>query len=147
MDTLMIRKLLKKFKCFKGVFPSDQLPYKTELPLNIIVNTDPSTKPGQHWVCICINKKRVGYYFDSFGINPFVEDIIKFLNKRCVKWSYNKQCIQNITSSTCGHYCVLYIIHRCQNISNRKFFSRFKKRTITNDRKMLKIFKNFSLAV
>ena len=147
MDTLLIRKLLKKFKCFKGVFPCDLLPYDEKLPLNIIVNTDPSHLPGQHWVCISIEKNGFGQYFDSFGIEPFKEEIIDFLDKKCTKgWRHNKVAPQNITSITCGHYCVLYIIFMCQNLTNEDFVQRFSSITLDNDRRMLSIFRNFSLA-
>ena len=70
MDTLTIKKLLKSYNCFKGVFPCDRVPYKAKLPLNIIINTDPSNKPGTHWVCVSIDKNGRGFYFDSFGFPP-----------------------------------------------------------------------------
>jgi len=146
MDTVTIRKLLKTFKCFKGVFPCDQRPYSTKLPLNIIVNTDPSYKPGEHWISISINKQGKGEYFDSFGLPPIVDDIIKFLEYNCSSgWTYNKKTLQNITSQTCGNYCVLYIIFKCQNYSLRSYLAKFSAVSIKNDKKIQTIFKNFSL--
>ena len=146
MDTSMIRKLFKNYKCFKGVFPCDQLPYNLSLPLNIIVNTDPSYLPGEHWVCISINKNGFGQYFDSFGLYPIKEEIFKFLEEKCYNgWSYNQVTLQNINSNTCGNYCVLYIIYMCENLTNEDFISRFNENTIENDEKMRRIFKNFSL--
>ena len=145
MDTTTIRKLLKTFKCFKGVFPSDKLPYQAKLPLNIIVNTDPSHKPGQHWVSISINAQGFGYYFDSFGLPPLVNNIIEFLNtKSTAGWKYNKYQIQNVNSSTCGNYCVLFIIFKCSNQSEKKFLRHFGRDTMKNDINMKRIFKNFS---
>src|SRR5687767_13026648 len=118
MNTLIIRQLLKEYNCFKGAYPCDQLPYKNELPLHVIANTDPAHLPGQHWVCISINKQGKGKYFDSFGLPPLKQDIFEILEKKCVKgWSYNKIALQNVTSETCGHYCVLYIIFKCQGLS------------------------------
>jgi hypothetical protein len=147
MDTLMIRKLLKKFKCFKGVYPLDKLPYNKKLPLNIIINTDPSNMPGEHWVCVCINKSGKGEYFDSFGLPPYKKEIFDFLQKKCVKgWRYNRITLQSMTSSTCGNYCVLYIIFRCQNLPKEKLFCNFNSNTLENDRRMLEIFKNFKKA-
>ena len=146
MDTLMIRKLLKAFPCFKGVFPCDELPYHQNLPLNIIVNTDPSYKPGTHWICISIKKNGEGFYFDSFGLPPLKKEIVDFLVTKCKRWRFNQVSLQNITSKTCGHYCVLFIIFKCQNLTNENFISQFKDDTIENDKKMLAIFKNFSLA-
>jgi hypothetical protein len=146
MDSLTIKKLLKTFSCFKGVFPSDMLPYKASLPINIIVNTDPSHMPGEHWVSISINKNGIGEYFDSFGLPPFKRDIIDFLEKKCEKWSYNQYSLQNIKSNTCGHYCVLNVIYRCQGLSNKRFLLNFNNNTLNNDKRMKNIFGNFSLA-
>ena len=146
MDTISIKNFLKNYTCFKGVFPSDRLPYRADLPLHIIVNTDPSNKPGQHWVCVSIDKLGRGYYFDSFGLPPMVNEIEKFLNQRAVKgWKFNKLKIQNALSSTCGNYCVLYIIFKCVGISQTTFLKQFVRNSKQNDIKMLKLFKNFTL--
>ena len=147
MDTIIIRKLLKSFKCFKGVYPLDMLPYKQKLPVNIIVNTDPSYKPGEHWVCICIDKNGVGRYFDSFGLPPLKREIFEYLQYKCIRgWDYNKVTLQSMTSTTCGHYCVLYIIFRCQGLTNEQFLSKFNSNTLENDKRMKQIFSKFSLA-
>ena len=70
METNIISKLLKNFKCFKGVYPLDKLPDIIKLPINIIINTDPSYMPGEHWVSLSINKDCYGEYFDSLGLPP-----------------------------------------------------------------------------
>jgi hypothetical protein len=38
---------------FQGVFSRDTLPSKPRL---LICNTDPSDKPGQHWIAIYVDK-------------------------------------------------------------------------------------------
>ena len=38
-------------------------------PHLLVCNTDPSDKPGQHWVCIHVEDGH-GEYFDSFGRRP-----------------------------------------------------------------------------
>ena len=70
MDTLIIRKLLSIFPCFKGVYPLDLIPSVKKMPSAIIINTHPSHKPGEHWVCVLIDKYGFGEYFDSFGLPP-----------------------------------------------------------------------------
>ena len=145
MNSNTIRRLLKSYSCFKGVFPSDRLPYDQPLPLRIIVNTDPHNKPGQHWVGISIDKLGVGYYFDSFGLPPLVDDIYKFITSRATAgWSYNKNHIQDVTSSTCGKYCVIFIIFMCNNLSHKFFIRQFGYNTRANDIKITKIIDNFS---
>ena len=145
MDSLTIKKLLRKYKCFKGVFPSDKLPFSEKLPLNIIVNTDPSDRPGQHWIAISINNVGRGYYFDSFGFPPLVENIYKFINLKSTKgWSYNKKQIQDIKATTCGKYCILFIIFTCNNMNHKKFIDIFAFNTPENERKIGDIFKTLS---
>ncbi len=44
--------------CFIGTYSRDRLPKIVEsLPVGLVVNTDPSDQPGQHWVAIFINKR------------------------------------------------------------------------------------------
>lgn len=145
MDTILIKRLLKSFNCFKGVYSSDNLPYDEELPLNIIVNTDPSNRPGEHWVAISINKNGKGEYFDSFGLPPLVPSIKKFLYSKCNNGCfYNNVQLQNIFSTTCGHYCVLFIIYHCQGYETKQMISKFNSNTPDNDIRINEIFNNFS---
>ena len=37
---------------FADVLPSDRLPAKIRKPKGFILNTDPSNKPGTHWVAM-----------------------------------------------------------------------------------------------
>ena len=135
MDTVLIKKLLKTFKCFKGVYSSDNIPQFTNFPIHIIVNTDPSYKKGEHWVAISINENGFGEYFDSFGLPPLKKDLFNFMTKNCKNsWIYNKLCLQNVTSTTCGHYCVLYTMFRCSGKSTRDFLMRFSTNQLKNDK-------------
>jgi len=36
-------------------------------PCLLVVNTNPASRPGRHWVCICMEKDGRREYFDSFG--------------------------------------------------------------------------------
>jgi hypothetical protein len=54
-------------RVFQGVFSSDMLPPNHRL---LVCNTDPSTRPGQHWIAIYVDENRCGEYFDSFGQSP-----------------------------------------------------------------------------
>ena len=73
---------------FLGVLACDQLPkhgvYK--YPAMLIVNTHPSSIPGEHWLAVYITKDRHGYFFDSFGNSPdkFPKEINSFLVKKTV---------------------------------------------------------------
>jgi len=69
MNTIEIEKLLSatcKYD-FQGVYSIDTLPPKPKL---LVCNTDPSTKPGRHWISIYVSEDERGEYFDSFGRPP-----------------------------------------------------------------------------
>jgi len=57
------RFLRRHLEDFDGVFSVDTLPAKPHL---LVCNTDPSYRPGRHWICIFVEDGR-GKYFDSFG--------------------------------------------------------------------------------
>jgi hypothetical protein len=69
-------------RVFQGVFSSDMLPQNPRL---LVCNTDPSTKPGQHWIAIHVDENGCREYFDSFGQSPnkVFED---YMNKYCCEW-------------------------------------------------------------
>ena len=82
MNTTEIRDILENQDwCtpdkFAGVFPSNRLPRPLPIRMQfMIVNLDPSTGPGTHWVAIVLEKKNGGYkgeYFDSYGLAPVVK--------------------------------------------------------------------------
>ena len=71
MNTEEIDRILRR-QCardFDGVFSVHTLPDRPRL---LVCNTDPSYRPGRHWVAICMKDGR-GEYFDSFGRRPSAE--------------------------------------------------------------------------
>jgi hypothetical protein len=116
MDTIqltsILQEALKNSRCyFGGVFPRDKLPKKfEEYPVALVVNTDPSYKSGEHWVALYINSENDYEYFDSFGLLPLTYEL-QMPNATVV----NKNTIQSLSSMTCGHFCVFYLVHRPNN--------------------------------
>ena len=54
-------------RIFKGVYSRDKLPrYRMKKPSLLIVNTDHSKGPGEHWICIFVGINNVIEYWDSF---------------------------------------------------------------------------------
>lgn len=135
MDGLTLDTLMKKDRhiapFFEGVFASDTLPRQLhKRPALLIANTDPITKPGQHWVAFYIGKHGEGEFWDSYGMPPVVPNHKKFLNRLCKKWTYNHMSLQALDSEVCGEYCVLYLVHRAHGITLHAFLKKF----FTSDR-------------
>ena len=89
---------------FDGIFSADTLNSITQRPELIICNTDPSDKPGEHWVLFFFKGKSVDFY-DSLGrdINYYGSLFLDFIKNFAHDY---KQCIrrtQPIHSSLCGH--------------------------------------------
>lgn len=145
MDNWSIELLLKSFPCYQGVYALNKIPKLKKLPCAIIINTDPSSKPGQHWVSVMIDEEGNGEYFDSFGVQPYLKEIIHYLDNSCSNgWCYNPIALQSTFSTTCGHYCVLYVMLRCLGYTYDEYINKFSCNTLENDSIMIKIFGNYS---
>jgi hypothetical protein len=94
---------------FGGVLAYDQLP-KSQSKSAIkayVINTDPSYRPGQHWVAIYMTSQ-CSFYFDSYGLAPQQPPIKEFLRKRKKVVFYGRR-LQG-SGSMCGHYCLYFIL-------------------------------------
>lgn len=119
MNTLQLLNLLENDQAlgqmFLGVFPADQLPRISSLPSALIVNLDPSNKPGSHWVALYFNKSGNCEYFDSYGRHP---DVLRsFIVKNSRSFVYNNIQVQNYWTTTCGKMCLYFLIWRVRGIS------------------------------
>ena len=101
---------------FDGVFPIDQLKEIKTKPELIICNTDPSNKPGRHWVLFFFYNDTVDF-FDSLGNSmEYYDDDDKFVNfakKFCSKFQMSLVRTQPKNTSLCGQYCLYFAYKRC----------------------------------
>lgn len=100
-------------KQYQGIFPVDLLPrYRlNRRPATLIVNLDPSHKPGTHWTLIHFPQSNHDstYYFDSFGrqaidrLEPYLTNQSGEMGR---KYTFNRLMLQDLSSQSCGHFCL-----------------------------------------
>ena len=112
MDTLQILCTLRNVNSFLDVYDSDLLPRSIKKTCTIIVNADPHTKGGSHWLAVHFRPKfSYAYYLDSYVIVPFVPDILAFVKRNCTTWDLNRRQLQSLTSDVGGTYCCLFALY------------------------------------
>jgi len=118
MDTneisLIFAKALKNSHTkFLGVFPSDHIPCISDIakqaPCAYILNTDPCTEPGTHWVAFYHPSPSILEFFDSFGRSP---SFYGFSVPSTMHLLYNTRSFQSQNSLLCGQYCIMFIHNR-----------------------------------
>ena len=130
MNTEEIDRILRR-QCerdFDGVFSVDTIPDRPRL---LVRNTDPSYRPGRHWVAIYAKDGR-GEYFDSFGRRSSGE-FERYMNRHCRYWTFNDKQLQSVVSQFCGHNCICYCLYRSSGIDMRKIVCSFTSDTALND--------------
>jgi hypothetical protein len=114
MNTAEIECILRRallplnVKC-SGVFAADTIPNDLEFPACFVVNTDPASKPGEHWVACYANSPDDVEFFDSYGLSVSAYPHIRLPHKIT---KYNDVSLQHINSYACGHFCIYYICRR-----------------------------------
>ena len=104
-----------------GVFTKDQIKTPLKDGFYIINLQDSDDGNGTHWVVLYKINDNVSFYYDSFGFPP-PDNIEKILNK---KYKYNTKQIQNINSTSCGFYCIAFIIFMKTKQDKLKAFDTF----------------------
>ena len=116
-------------------FSLEKMIKKGIFKIGIIFNTDPDTKPGQHWISMFINiKKKTIFFFDSVGDKPQKE--IKNLIERIktqgdnlkkpihFKVDSNEGIEHQYGNTECGMYSLYFIIRMLMGDSFRPFCRR-----------------------
>jgi len=100
MDTVQILCTLCNVNSFLDVYASDLLPRSVTKSCTAIVNAVPHTEGASHWLAVHFRpKSSSAYYFDPYGIVPFVPDNLAFIKRNCTTWDYNKSQLQSLTSN------------------------------------------------
>jgi hypothetical protein len=107
-------------------FDLEKLIKKGKTKIGIIFNTDPDTKPGQHWISMFINiKKKKIFFFDSTGDPPpkEVTELIKRIKEQglALKKPINFEIDSNegvehqYGNTECGIYSIYFIVHMLED--------------------------------
>jgi hypothetical protein len=99
LNGIYMKNELNKIKCKSGCY---------------IINMSNTGEAGTHWIALYINKNNA-IYSDSFGISP-PDQIVLFL-KNITNISYNRKQIQDVKSSACGFFCILFL-YICLNLDS-----------------------------
>ena len=97
---------------------------RISFPSAYVFNLDLSYKPGVHWVPVYIDRKGHPEYFDSFGRHP-PREIKDFLCTYAESWNYNDVPVQELYSTTCGQFVVLYIYQRCSGLTLKSILRKY----------------------
>ena len=112
-DTLELQKALDGMKKSKTFNPIVTPAYGVKSRMKrtkflIISNTDPSSKPGQHWVLFFKRRNERPIYFDSYGKQP------SFYNKEWRPFDNFRRSTEDFQqkhTTVCGDHC-LYVARR-----------------------------------
>ena len=126
MYTCEIEKILRR--CWQtspyyiGCFAADQIPRALPwYPCCMVVNTDPSSGQGTHWVALFVNSNLSIEYYDPLGVWPPISPYISEYLASYKEIKFNKEPLQNINSITCGPHVIFFLYQRCKGIMFDEF--------------------------
>ena len=113
MNTTQIQHILEQNentrKNFTGVYSRNMLRNIEHSPRLVVCNTDPSYKPGKHWILFYFHDNIVDFY-DPLGRKPeeYGIEFIEFMKEYASNYKICFDRTQPLNSNLCGHYCIWY---------------------------------------
>ena len=133
-----IEYLLQNVDHFLGCFPLNGLPsFPTSFPKSMIINTQPSGHPGEHWVALVLTETNC-YYFDSFALPTIPLNIDMYLQPHYKEITYLDYRIQDSTSNYCGAYCVCFVLHVQDDLTYDQFIGHYYSNNLLENDEILK---------
>jgi len=134
MYDTQINKILDPIPGFQGCFAVDQIgkvPISATEDSSFVLNSDPSSKPGQHWIGVWISpiKTKSVEIFDSLAemspLQPKLKEVIGELRAKVdalhlpyrLKLKTNTVRDQRANSTTCGWFATHFILDRARGKS------------------------------
>lgn len=103
-------------------------------PALFVLNTDKSTGPGEHWCIAIIFDRDRTEFFDSFGKKPSHYGFDKILLPHTNHIFFNEYPVQTAFSSTCGHHCIFWALHRSHGKPANEIMKFYTSDCVRNDR-------------
>jgi len=136
MNSKQIDRELKSVRVYRGTYARNELSrLKLRKPFALVVNTDSSREPGEHWAAIYAPVRGRCEYFCPLGWIPN-KQILNFLIKTSGYWVYCYDQNQFFPSSKCGRYCIAFIKARNSGMSYQRFINHFTWDHESNDKKV-----------
>lgn len=130
-------------KLYNGIFPVDLLPRfrPSKTPCFIIVNLDPSHKPGSHWILIFFPHKTSEnrgqtFLFDSLGANAEGQNLLSSFFK--TTYRFNRLQLQHQASKSCGYFVLAIGLLLSRGVAPENLSSYFARTQIENNDAALK---------
>jgi hypothetical protein len=126
LSTDEIEKIMSKYGDFKGALARDEISTIKAQPhsrVAFVLNTDPSNKPGKHWVACYIDTRPGGSnsveYYNSFAVDcpADIKKALKLLVDKLkpdtyLKFKENRVIHQSDKSNNCGYFSCRFLIDR-----------------------------------
>lgn len=125
MNRSQIERKFTKEKRFLGVYAADKIPKLIPSGYGVIINLDPSNKPGSHWVGVY--KSVLLEYFDPLGNPP--PNSVNFKGPVLC----NRKKIQDANSISCGKFAIDFVKRRIKGESFSSIQHFWSKNKIFND--------------
>lgn len=115
------------------MYPADRIPHVWGKPCAFVFNTQKHNQCGAHWVAMYVDKKGVGWYFDSLGKAPHIPDYLRRIQRNCKLFRWNSVRLQSDYSNACGHYCIMFLLYMSSGVGNTQFMQNFSQNLVKND--------------
>ena len=130
LDTSQINTLMRGYRDYLGCIGRDQIPTLRIMPgkrFGFVMNTDPSTKAGIHWVAIYVDNRPNGSnsfeYYNSLADQPnryilhSLRQVIAMIRpQQRMTFKVNKIADQEGTSENCGYFATKFLIDRFNGV-------------------------------
>ena len=118
-------------KCrFVGVFSINNLPKYLTKNSCLIFNSDPTSKPGSHWLALFMNSNKEMEFFDSFGLNATFYKLTKKNLPKHYSLKCNKTQLQDLYSTKCGYFCLYYLYFKVRQYKMEDICTDFFKNNL-----------------